>query len=158
MAAYQHTFNYVNNSNSQQYEATTSHQPMLTSGSAAVPDSGSREETAVCGTCYPELQPPTPLANPTTANFKYECPRCHKRFSRRYTIKQHFPGCIKKRGNPDSLKWNDNDSSDNTYKPRKENSWNAMRKQIKVGAIANTNGYRQMNVGVIANTNGYYPM
>ncbi len=52
-------------------------------------------------------------------DFKYFCPLCGQARSRRYTIKQHFPGCAKKNGNPRGLEWTD-DESTRAYKPRSE--------------------------------------
>lgn len=37
----------------------------------------------------------------------HRCPRCFATFTRRYTIKQHFPGCIERTGNPQNLSWDD---------------------------------------------------
>ena len=114
------------------------HQPMMPPISAAGPVNG---DTPVCGVYSPEINEPKPKAKDANSlNFKYECPRCHSKFSRKYTVKQHFPSCIYKYGNPDSLKWNDHDSTRN-YKSRKEYSHNRFRKQVtknKHNALANT--------------------
>ncbi|MCJ1463897.1 hypothetical protein MMC07_002506 [Pseudocyphellaria aurata] len=41
----------------------------------------------------------------------YRCPLClEARYTRRYTLKQHFPKCVEKRGNPHHLKWDDDPS------------------------------------------------
>lgn len=109
--------------------AAASRQPMMPPDSAAGPVNG---ETPVCGVYSPEIKKPQPkVKGASCLNFKYECPRCHTKYSRRYTVKQHFPGCIVKYGNPDSLKWSSHDSTKD-YKSRKENSYNQDRKQIGV--------------------------
>ena len=70
----------------------------------------------------------------TDPKFKYHCPRCDKRFSRRFTVKQHFPACINKYGNPQSLKWLDHASLNDSpggchYAPRRKNAYNMRRGQ-----------------------------
>lgn len=58
---------------------------------------------------------------------KFSCPICGGKRTRRYTIKQHFPKCVKKNGNPQGLKWTDHPSTE-PYKARKTSLWNKDRK------------------------------
>jgi uncharacterized C2H2 Zn-finger protein len=91
------------------------------------------EWTTVCGVVSPGEDQLSHKTDPKTsvfANFKYHCPRCDKRFSRRYTVKQHFTSCINKHGNPKGLKWIDHPSLDikgYSYATRKPNGWNLSR-------------------------------
>ena len=98
-------------------------QPMLPPG-PAVNDNG---ETPVCGVYSPEIQTPQPKASSLTSNYRYICPRCKSGFSRRYSVRTHFPICIRRYGNPDSLKWTDHESA-NPYKKRRENRYNRLRR------------------------------
>jgi len=58
---------------------------------------------------------------------KFICSICGAKRTRRYTIKQHFPGCVQKNGNPQGLKWTDHPSTKN-YRTRKPSLWNKDRK------------------------------
>ena len=57
---------------------------------------------------------------------RYTCPLCKKTMSRRYTVKDHFPACAEKLGNPDNLEWT-NDSSTKKYIPRAQSLYNRDR-------------------------------
>jgi len=65
--------------------------------------------TPVCGVYSPSKgNPPHKIKAPRNNQFKYECPRCHNRFTRTYTLRvQHFAKCIDEWGNPYSSNWND---------------------------------------------------
>ena len=64
------------------------------------------ENTAYCGVYSAETEVPDP--NPQEKpGCEYRCPRCRRQYSRRYTIKQHFPHCIRRHGNPLALRWQD---------------------------------------------------
>lgn len=70
----------------------------------------------------PPLPPPPP---PTTSNPKpahrprrryhryrnpakpFACALCHKRYTRRHSVYDHFPRCVRKNGNPRRVRWND---------------------------------------------------
>lgn len=71
-------------------------------------------------------QPDTGVHHPDREDFKFICPLCGAKRSRRYTIKQHFPGCVRKRGNPNGLEWTDHPST-HGYSPRKASVWNKAR-------------------------------
>ena len=85
--------------------------------------------TSVCGAYSPEIRAPVKKATRPGKSFSYHCPRCDTQFSRRYTVKQHFTGCIARYGNPHSLRWIDHPSLMNTsnYSPRAHNPWNKRR-------------------------------
>ena len=74
----------------------------------------------------PEIQKPHPKEKSGSLNLKFQCPRCSTRFSRRYSVKSHFPSCIERHGNPDALKWNEHASAKG-YQPRKRNRYNIFR-------------------------------
>lgn len=118
-------------SESLRYEAVAFHyyQPMLPPQSLAesnITMAKAELQTPVCGVYCPEIQKPSPRVKSGSSNFRFECPRCRTRFSRRYTVKSHFPSCIEKYGNPDALKWNE-DASMQGYQPRKRNPYNILR-------------------------------
>lgn len=69
-----------------------------------------RSLTDVCGVYSPEIGPPKEKPVVKKAKYiiePYRCPRCNSPFTRPYTIKQHFPACVRKYGNPCSVKWTD---------------------------------------------------
>lgn len=87
------------------------------------------EWTTVCGIVTPGHDH-VPSSKKLLADAKYHCPRCDTPFSRRYTVKQHFPGCIHKHGNPKGLRWIDHPSLDTEGKPystRRLSHWNLSR-------------------------------
>ena len=49
---------------------------------------------------------------------KNTCPRCFSTMTRSRTVKDHFPGCIAKYGNPRALKYTDHESMQNAEKRR----------------------------------------
>ena len=67
---------------------------------------GASVYTRVCGVHSREKASP----NKSIANGPYHCPRCDTQFTRARGVMRHFVGCIKKYGNPDSLKWTDHPS------------------------------------------------
>ena len=73
-----------------------------------------------------------------TEDLRYTCPICGIKKSRRYTIKQHFPECAKKNGNPNGLEWTSH-ATTKDYKPRPRASmWNKDRakwRQVHAGTI-----------------------
>ena len=94
------------------------------------------ELTPVCGVFSADMGPTTYSRRPvalTEPNLIYHCPRCEKPFSRRYTVKQHFPGCVRKFGNPHSLKWLDHPSLGGacSYRTRHPNSYNVRRRSTR---------------------------
>ena len=76
-------------------------------------------ETAYCGQRSKEIKKPSENVAVKPARFRFQCPRCRTRFSRPYTIKRHFPGCIRKHGNPLALKWLDGISGSYKYRVRR---------------------------------------
>ena len=44
----------------------------------------------------------------------YHCPRCGSSCSSPANLRKHFPACVKTNGNPESLKWFDGSSNDDT--------------------------------------------
>ena len=64
--------------------------------------------TIFCGVYSPEIA--TPVRDSRNIDSPYHCPRCDKRLRTRMSVKDHFPSCITKHGNPDALKWNDHAS------------------------------------------------
>ncbi|MCJ1261655.1 hypothetical protein MMC22_001521 [Lobaria immixta] len=59
----------------------------------------------------------------------HRCPRCFSSFTRRHSVKQHFPACITRVGNPQNLKWDDTPLAASynpvysLYDPRSETGW-----------------------------------
>ena len=86
------------------------------------------ELTSVCGVVSTEKRRAV-HTHSKDPHFLYHCPRCDKGLSRRYTVKQHFPGCILKHGNPEGLKWTDHPSMQGSrpYHTRRPNGWNFNR-------------------------------
>ena len=64
--------------------------------------------TIVCGVKSPEIVPPVKKLN--HGNGKYRCPRCKSSFTREKTVKDHFPDCVSKHGNPQGLYFTDHPS------------------------------------------------
>ena len=64
--------------------------------------------TIVCGVKSAEIVPPVKKLN--YGNGKYRCPRCKSNFTREKTVKDHFPDCISKHGNPEGLSFTDHPS------------------------------------------------
>lgn len=65
---------------------------------------GASVNTSVCGVYSMEKAPPN---KNTSRAGRYHCPRCDSQFTRPRGVRRHFVGCIRKHGNPDSLKWTD---------------------------------------------------
>ena len=74
---------------------------------------GSSAYTSVCGIYSTEKASPVKV---TTRRGPYHCPRCDTQFTRSYGVMRHFVPCVKKYGNPDSLKWTDHPSLERTAK------------------------------------------
>lgn len=101
------------------------------------------EWTTVCGVYSPEKCPPMARRNPNDPAHRFHCPRCDKTFTRRYTVKLHFTGCIAKHGNPEALRWLDHSSLGlnlgvqldraRRYQPRARNWYNVRRSQCFSG-------------------------
>lgn len=134
---YQPVFPQSDVSEAQSYEAVNYHhyQPMLPTqpwAGSLITTGKAEPQTPVCGVYCPEKRKPYPKAKSGSSNFRFECPRCSTRFSRRYSVKSHFPGCIDRYGNPDALKWNEHASTQG-YQPRKRNPYNIFRSLSKTG-------------------------
>ncbi|KAL9138499.1 MAG: hypothetical protein Q9175_000287 [Cornicularia normoerica] len=69
--------------------------------------------TRVCGVYSREKASPKKVK---TNGGPYHCPRCDTQFTRSRGVTRHFVGCITKNGNPDSLKWTDHPSLQDTVK------------------------------------------
>ncbi|MCJ1427672.1 hypothetical protein MMC29_005577 [Sticta canariensis] len=126
------------------YEAVTfeHYRPILPPQSLAesiITTDKAEPQTPVCGVYCPEIQKPRPKEKSGSLNLKFECPRCSTRFSRRYSVKSHFPSCIERYGNPDALKWNEHASAKG-YQPRKRNRYNIFR---SLSARGKKNGSRR---------------
>ena len=101
------------------------------------------EWTTVCGVYSPEKSLPMVRHNTNDPAHKFHCPRCDKTFTRRYTVKLHFTGCIAKHGNPEALRWLDHPSLGlnrgvqldhvRLYQPRARNWYNVRRSQCFSG-------------------------
>lgn len=74
---------------------------------------GNSVYTRVCGVYSKEKASPVKLK---TNGGPYRCPRCDSQFTRARGVMRHFPGCISKYGNPDTLKWTDYRSLRGTVK------------------------------------------
>ena len=120
-------------SNSQNGQSTVAEDPFLQS-LADAPTSTSDSsypdpESVMTPYCYPEpgsIKAPRPAGtsglgssgstvggkDPTTCPFV--CGLCGGRFTRRRTVKAHFPRCAMKNGNPRGLGWNSDPSCDQT--------------------------------------------
>lgn len=68
--------------------------------------------TDVCGVYSPEKANPMTKFNHGKGEFC--CPRCESSYTRPKTVKDHFPDCISKYGNPDSLRYTDHPSMAST--------------------------------------------
>ena len=68
----------------------------------------SDDYTDVCGVISPEKADPVKRSNPGKGN--YYCPRCGSNFTRPKSVKDHFPDCVAKCGNPDALRYTDHPS------------------------------------------------
>ena len=64
--------------------------------------------TIACGVVCPEIAPPVRKVNPGGGS--YCCPRCGSNFTRPKSVKDHFPGCIQRYGNPLGLRYTDHES------------------------------------------------
>ncbi len=51
-----------------------------------------------------------PISLGMTPKNHYRCALCRGRYTRRNTVHNHFPGCVRRNGNPDGLVW-DSDPS-----------------------------------------------
>lgn len=71
-------------------------------------ESGENGYTIACGVFSPERAPPVKKVNPKAGDFY--CPRCGSNYTRAKTVKDHFPSCVLKYGNPDSLRYNSHES------------------------------------------------
>ena len=71
-------------------------------------ESGEHGYTIVCGVVCPELAPPVKKYNAKGGGFL--CPRCGSNFTRAKSVKDHFPGCVFKYGNPKGLRYTDHES------------------------------------------------
>lgn len=60
--------------------------------------------TRACGIVTRETTQPVPGGG---GRGDYRCPRCHGRFTRSRTVKDHFASCVRKFGNPEGLHWFD---------------------------------------------------
>ena len=61
--------------------------------------------TDVCGVISPEKA--TPVRKDNLGNGEFSCPRCGSSFTRPKSVKDHFPGCISRYGNPQALRYTD---------------------------------------------------
>ena len=64
--------------------------------------------TIACGVVCPEVAPPVQKVNPGGGDFY--CPRCLSNYTRPKSVKDHFPGCISRHGNPLGLRYTDHKS------------------------------------------------
>ena len=64
--------------------------------------------TIACGVVCPEVAPPVKKVNPGGGDFC--CPRCLSNYTRPKSVKDHFPGCISRYGNPLGLTYTDHES------------------------------------------------
>ena len=64
--------------------------------------------TNVCGVPSPEVLKPVKKTNDGNGDFC--CPRCGSNFTRPKSVKDHFPSCVAKHGNPQSLRFTDHPS------------------------------------------------
>lgn len=64
--------------------------------------------TDVCGVFSPAKANPVKKYNPGKGDFC--CPRCESSFTRPKSVKDHFPDCISKYGNPQALRYTDHPS------------------------------------------------
>lgn len=108
---------------------------------------------AVAAVATAQTSPPNDAANqtrrppqpPDSNELKYTCPRCGLKKSRRFTIKQHFPRCVKKRGNPTGLTWTDH-ASTKPFRARGHVSlWNKNReawRELNAKSIGHKKGHK----------------
>ena len=102
--------------------------PDLNDRAASMPKES--EWTPVCGVVSPDMVPPgaaQPYSYRENPKWTYSCPRCHMNLSRRFTVKTHFPRCIKKYGNPQGLTWSSHKSIGRPRHSRTRNLWNISR-------------------------------
>ena len=71
-------------------------------------ETGENRLTPVCGRVTPSKG--TPGQARVKPSSKYYCPRCRSGFTRPRNVKDHFPGCVNKWGNPAGMCWWDHES------------------------------------------------
>lgn len=79
---------------------------------------------------------------------QYPCPLCGKVLSRRYTVLQHFPGCARRRGNPEGKAWTDHPKNHGYVPRRVAGAWNGNRKTWRKGlpsSLTPAHPFRPMN-------------
>ena len=64
--------------------------------------------TIICGMNSPAKATPVKKINPGKGKFR--CPRCGSNFTRPKSVKDHFPDCVLKCGNPEGLRYTDHPS------------------------------------------------
>lgn len=64
--------------------------------------------TDVCGVYSPEKA--TPMKKFNYGKGEFYCPRCGSNYTRPKSVKDHFPDCVAKFGNPNSLRYTDDPS------------------------------------------------
>ena len=64
--------------------------------------------TDVCGVFSPAKANPVKKDNP--GNGEFYCPRCESNYTRPKSVKDHFPHCVSKCGNPQALRFTDHPS------------------------------------------------
>ena len=71
-------------------------------------DPGSKLRTEFCG-IFSAAKNPQPICDVRyrDRDLAYACPICGATFARSRTVRDHFPVCVRRNGNPDSKKWND---------------------------------------------------
>lgn len=71
-------------------------------------ETGSGLLTAMCAKVSPSRG--TPFPHRSGAGGAFRCPRCHGRFTKPRSVKDHFIKCVNKYGNPAGLSWFDHPS------------------------------------------------
>ena len=71
-------------------------------------ETGSGLLTNACARVTPSKG--TPVPHHSRAGGAYRCPRCHGRFTKPRSVKDHFIKCVDKYGNPAGLSWFDDPS------------------------------------------------
>ena len=69
---------------------------------------GENGYTVACGVVCPELA--TPVQKVNLGDGKFYCPRCGSNYTRAKSVKDHFPSCVLRYGNPLGLRYTDHES------------------------------------------------
>lgn len=97
--------------------------------------------TDMCGVSSPEKSVPVKRFNLGKGQFC--CPRCESNFTRPKSVKDHFPYCVIKCGNPGALRYTDHPSMAQTEA--------AIQRRARASRESSSVGLEEMNKALYAN-------